>query len=370
MKIIQAVLFGILFVLASVILLFWGEGRAVATARALAEGAKLVISVDASSVDTANEGKLVHVSGNAVPQDVPADQQFGIAADGAIALRRKVEMLQWTEIARDVKQTGSDGSTINSTQYSYEKKWASSPIDSSSFRGASAPVNPPMPVEGESFVAALVELGAFSVAGQKLASLASFRPVALNDRETRQAAAAIGSARPIWLVNDIFISADDPGQPQIGDLKVSFARGDVSTVSVIGKQQGGRVTDYSASNGKDIFLAENGTVPADAMFKTAIENNIVLTWVLRGVGLLTMLIGFALIFSPLTETLGRLPFVGGLINGGVMLAAVAMTLLLGGVVIGIGWIFFRPLLGIAIIVGGVSLAYGLGKLAPRKTSTA
>src|SRR5690606_17530478 len=55
--------FGILMIVGMVVLLFWNEGRAVATARSLAEGAGMVVSVDANHADPAREGALVHVSG-------------------------------------------------------------------------------------------------------------------------------------------------------------------------------------------------------------------------------------------------------------------------------------------------------------------
>lgn len=370
MKILQAFFFGIIFILGSIILLFWGEGRAVAMAKALAEGARLVISIDAAAVSPDNDGKLIHISGDAVPQGVPGDEAFGISAEGAVSLQRKVEMLQWKEESRDVETTGLDGKTVKSTEYSYEKAWLAEPVDSSSFHDATAPQNPPMPIEGETFDVATVTLGAFSIAGNKIAPLAGFKPVPLTEDETAAAAAAIGNMKPVRLMNGVFLSSDSPDAPQIGDVRVSFARGDVSRVSAIGMQQGDGLTDYTTSNGKEIFLAENGNVPADAMFKTAIDENNVLTWVLRGVGLFAMFIGFMMLMSPLTETLGNIPFIGELINGGAMLAALAMTLLLGGVVIGIGWIFFRPLLGIGIILAGVALSYGLGRLGQKRQAAA
>jgi hypothetical protein len=47
---------GLLMLIAACVGLFWNEGRAVQTARSLAEGKGLVISVDPATVDAANEG--------------------------------------------------------------------------------------------------------------------------------------------------------------------------------------------------------------------------------------------------------------------------------------------------------------------------
>jgi hypothetical protein len=55
-----------------------------------------LVTVDASSVDPANEGKLVHLTAKAVTDETLADDMFGVSAN-AIKLRRNVEMYQWKE---------------------------------------------------------------------------------------------------------------------------------------------------------------------------------------------------------------------------------------------------------------------------------
>ncbi|MEI6722427.1 MAG: hypothetical protein WCO67_16805, partial [Betaproteobacteria bacterium] len=88
-----SILIGIVVVLISGIVLFWNEGRAVATAASLSEGASLVVSVAPGTVNPANDGKLVHVAGpTASAQDV-TDADFGFSVPG-LALRRTVEMYQ------------------------------------------------------------------------------------------------------------------------------------------------------------------------------------------------------------------------------------------------------------------------------------
>ena len=61
---IKGVLFGLVLIVGSCVFLFWNEGRAVQTQRSLTEGASLVVNADAARVDPANDGKLVHVSGD------------------------------------------------------------------------------------------------------------------------------------------------------------------------------------------------------------------------------------------------------------------------------------------------------------------
>src|ERR1043166_9414872 len=90
------VLIGIVLVIGSVIGLFWNEGRAVQTARSLAEGRGLVVDADASRVDPQNEGKLVHLSGDLKTTAPLRDPDFPVSATAA-RLVRVVSMYQWKE---------------------------------------------------------------------------------------------------------------------------------------------------------------------------------------------------------------------------------------------------------------------------------
>ena len=93
---VGGVVIGLLLIIGMVVLLFWNEGRAVTTARSLAEGAGAVVSVGADAVDAANEGKLIHVSGTVTTDSTPEDPDFAISATG-VRLVRNVEMFQWKE---------------------------------------------------------------------------------------------------------------------------------------------------------------------------------------------------------------------------------------------------------------------------------
>jgi hypothetical protein len=362
MNILKSALFGLVLIVGSCILLFWAEGRAVKTARSLEEGSGIVLEVSADKLDPANEGKLVHISGDAVPQEIPADKRLGVEAKGAMSLTRVVEMLQWKEIERDVERKDADGKVTKTKVYDYDKTWSDKLIDSSRFKMATAPKNPEMPLNGESFTVAAATVGAFTLSGNDVARLGKKTPVQLSDSGAASVVAAIGGTKPIWLVGNRFLLADNADQPQVGDIRIGYERGDVSRLSAIGKQIGGRLGPYTTSNGRDVFLIQAGNASASEMFKDAIAGNTALTWGLRVIGLLAMFFGFSLSFSPLTGTLGRLPVVGGLLRGGASLVALALTLALGSIVIALGWIFYRPLLALVIVVIGVGLAFAIGKL--------
>jgi len=50
--------------------LFWSERRSVRTAQVLAEGKVAVVSIPSDRVDAVNEGKLVHISGEATTDQI------------------------------------------------------------------------------------------------------------------------------------------------------------------------------------------------------------------------------------------------------------------------------------------------------------
>ena len=86
----KGILFGIVLFIGAIVLLFWNEGRAIKTLSSLEEGEKAVISIQAESVNNANEGKLVHLTGLATTEETLTDDQFSVSAK-AIKLKRKVE---------------------------------------------------------------------------------------------------------------------------------------------------------------------------------------------------------------------------------------------------------------------------------------
>ncbi|MBR1982492.1 MAG: TMEM43 family protein, partial [Akkermansia sp.] len=173
---------GVLF-LAAIPLLFWNEGRAVKTAKALEEGEAACVALPtADSIDPQYEGKLVHLTGNAVTQDTLTDGFFPGISLKAIELSRRVEYYQWveSESTREEKQVG--GSVKKITTYSYSKKWVSEPEDSSSFKEAGHDnIVHYTGVENENQNATNVTLGAFTLTPGQISSISGDKPVDLKD---------------------------------------------------------------------------------------------------------------------------------------------------------------------------------------------
>ena len=364
----KGIAFGVLLVLAAVVLLFSNEGRAVKRDRALGEGAGIVVSVESDRIDAANEGKLVHTSGQATSDVTLTDPVFGVSAR-ALKLARSVEMYQWQECAQSETKDKVGGGQETVTTYTYAKDWSSMAVDSAGFQEPAGHENPgAIPYEAEEQVAEPVTLGAFTLSPSLVGRLDDFEPLNLPSG-TAVPASLRGRAR---IQGASFYIGQNPSAPQVGDVRVSFSVVLPAEVSVVSKQVGDGLEPYETKNGQTIELLESGAVSAAAMFETAEKSNTVLTWVLRVAGLLVMALGFGMTLRPLSVIADVIPFVGNIVSAGTgfisFLAAAAVSL----TTISIAWIFYRPLIGLAIfaVVIGLTVAIVLKLRSAKKAEPA
>ncbi|MCO5152715.1 MULTISPECIES: TMEM43 family protein [unclassified Shinella] len=349
---------GFILLIACIWLLFWNEGRSVKTYRALVEGAGLVISVDNGSVDPANDGKLVHISGPVKPVGVPEDDVLGISADGAAGLERIVEMYQWVETSKSETRKQLGGSEETVTTYSYHKEWKRNEVSSGSFR-QSGHDNPQKPIDDASFPVESATIGAFSVDGRAVARLGDERPVPLTALDVNRMGEAVALGKPVSTIAGQAVFSFNPEDPQVGDIRIRFERSDIAEASFVGAQRGSGLTPYKTTNGRDLFLSDAGLVDATTMFDAAQSENTIITWLVRVGGLVGIFIGFAFILSILGVIADVVPFVGSIVRFGTTAIALVLTLLIGPAVIAIAWIAYRPLIAIAVLAAGVALAAGI-----------
>ncbi|EIC19358.1 TMEM43 family protein [Thiorhodovibrio frisius] len=362
---LTGMLVGIVLVAVAVGLLWWNEGRAVNRARALEEGLGQVVSVAADRVDAANQGLLVHLSGHADTDESLTDPVFGVT-EQAIKLRRSVEMYQWREHSQSETREKLGGGTETVTTYTYDRGWESSLISSSNFKKPGGHANPGrMPYEDWSQTANNVEVGAFRLSRDQLASLSNFNPVDLNDATpglTLPAGAEL-SGSEIYL-------GQNPGAPEIGDARIQFAAVTPQDISLVAVQKGNSFVPYQASNGNEVSLLESGTYSAQEMFQKAQDSNRQLTWILRLVGVVAMFIGFTMLFGTLRVLAAVVPMFGRLVGGAIGLVAGILTATISLVTIALAWIFYRPLLGGGMLVLGLALLFGLKRAGKAKAPAA
>lgn len=357
------VIFGLILIVLMVIGLFWNEGRAVQTARSLAEGSGAVVSVGADSVDAANDGKLVHVTGPVTADSGLSDPDFGIAAQG-LRLSRSVEMYQWKEESKSetTKKLGGGEETV--TTYSYSKVWDDSQIDSSDFKKPDGHQNPPMAIHSRTFQIPEGKLIAFDLDTPVLDRIEGDKDYSLSADQSAAIKAAYTGTKPLSIVDGKIYLGNDNTTPALGDYRIGYELAPLGVVSIVARQAGSRFEPYQTKAGDALLMVDTGNVPAEKMFADAVSANTLITWLLRGAGLLLLTIGFALFLSPIGVILDVIPFLGSMARMGTGIIAFVLAILVGTTTIAIAWFWYRPLLAVGILAAGVIAAvivYRIGR---------
>ncbi len=342
-------LFGLLFSGGAFWLLFWSEGQTVRRSQALNEGQESVISVAANEITSHYNGKLVHVTALADTQDVLSDPEFGVSAT-AIKLARKVEMYQWIETKHESTRKTSGGKTETTTTYSYSKDWRENFINSNSFN-LRYHANPPnMRYQSKTMTAQNVNAGDYRLSYGLISKIEAFQPLSVETLPDLD--------EQIQLSGGGYYIGANPANPEIGDYRITFRIVGPKEVSIVAQQSGqsgSTLAPYYTQSGETLELLEVGTRSAEEMFVMEHEKNRALMWGLRIAGFFLMVLGFHLLTSPIPVMADFISPIGNLVGFTTKLAAFLGAGTLSLITIGAAWIFYRPLIGGALIAGAVLL---------------
>ena len=353
---------GLLMFIIGTCLLWWNEGRTVRTAKAIGDAASHVESVaDVSRVDASLNGKLIHASAFADTKDTLTDDMFGVR-ELAIRLDRKVEYYQWVENAQTKEREKIGGGKETTTTYTYEKKWVDKPVNSAEFKDPQyQSANKVLAeVEERNEMAQHVTFGAYTLPELFVASISGSEPVEVRMTEEQRFTwnERLHMLRPkvnteTSLVhtsaNTVYLGLS-PNSPQIGDVRVTFTKVPPADISLIAQVDGSTFKAYRAKNGQSFSRVQMGTVSADEMIEQARSENNMLTWVLRLVGVLLIVIGLKGMFGLLPMLFKVLPFLGSIVDAGVGLVSWIFGLAWSLIIIAIAWLVFRPIIGISLLV--------------------
>jgi len=354
---IKGVLVGAVLFLVSFPLLFWNEGRAVHRAQDLEE-TKGAVSVQPDKVDPANDGKQVHLAGMAEPEGELKDPDFGVE-DKAIRLSRKVEMYQWREEKKEEKKKKLGGGEETVTTYTYKEVWSEKeePLTYAK-RDTAKYNNPPMPsLKSETWQAGVVKVGAFGLSKDVIDLIKEDVPLTVKDPPP---SGTKGKEEGFVVRDGMFYKpadldkSKDSTAPAIGDVHVSYKEVKPQEVSLIAKQDNGTLAASTTKRGGTVLEVRPGKLSKDEMIAKAEEENVMLTWVLRLVGFVLMAVGIFLFFKPFVVFADVIPFVGDLLGVGIGLFAALTAIPLTLITIALGWVFYRPLVGVPLLVAGVA----------------
>ncbi len=346
----KGIFFGLIFIVGSVILIWWNESRSVNLSNALHQMQEEIVTLPNTTYDVGFEKKLVYIQSEVKPSSKINDSLFGVTCD-ALKLKRIVKMYQWKENTSTTEEKKLGGSTEKITTYDYEKEWFSRGIDSASFKHPLDHKNPPMQYKGQTFTAD-AKMGDYQISAGLISKIGATKSLDNLSKVDNNHG------------NFLYLG-DDPQNPKVGDVKITYLQAKSGVYSVVAKLENRSFGNYEIDD-RELGFIRAGKVSADEIFEDELSSNTVLTWVLRVVGLLVMFFGFIFIMSLLVTLANVVPFLGTILGGATALVAGLLTFVLGSVVIAFAWLGARPILALGIIVGGIAIAFVMGKFGNKK----
>lgn len=371
--------FGFLLLIAGIVLLFWNEGRTVKTTKMLKEAQKVCIDVpDITSVDPELNGKTIHATGLAKTDEVLEESQFGVSAN-AIKLIRKVEYYQVVEHSKTETKDKIGGGQETTTTYTYEAEWCDEPVNSSSFHDPSERDDNwvLLKVDDQTIEAQNVAFGGYRLSPELISQKND--QVAHNVEIDEEYVAYLDSeisdlveedGQFVHINGNVVYLGANPNHPYIGDVRVSFYRVDNGDVSIIAKVVGDTFEKFTAKNGYSLQRLSTGIHGMDEMFETEHSSNKTTAWLLRILGFLMIWFGLRNIFKILETLFKVLPFLANIVGLGLNIATFVLALVITLIVIALGWLWYRPLLGILLLVAAGALIWYFAKKGKEKAPVA
>ena len=141
-----------------------------------------------------------------------------------------------------------------------------------------------------------------------------------------------------------------PGAPEVGDVRVTFEKVVPAKVTVMAVVDGDTFKPFKAKNGKRFQTLVMGAKSGDEIIEAEKEANNMILWFLRILGCLMVIGGLKGIFGFIETILKVVPFIAGIFGWGVGLVCTIIGVAWSLIVIAIAWLFYRPLLGISLLV--------------------
>jgi hypothetical protein len=140
-----------------------------------------------------------------------------------------------------------------------------------------------------------------------------------------------------------------PGSPEVGDVRVTFEQVVPAKVTVMAVVDGDTFKPFKAKNGKRFQTLVMGKKSGDEIIDAEKAANNTLLWIFRIVGILLVIGGLKGIFGFIETILKVVPFIANIFGWGVGLVCTVIGIAWSLIVIALAWLFYRPVLGIALL---------------------
>ncbi|MEX1378010.1 MAG: TMEM43 family protein [Eubacteriales bacterium] len=343
---------GIIMIVVFTVVLFNNEGRAVNRKKALE-------NIDnAVEISSAVDGDLIIMSGEAQTDAVITDDVFMVEApENTIKMKKTVSMYQWVE--------HSETDDNDNVTYTYKKEWSTSLQDSSGFHTQAGHENPAaMIYSSNRYTANEVKIGEYTLESVFVDKLNKYQPYSNMHVPVKDLKFSLNE-------NKIFISESGTTSitsPGIGDYLIEYEIVQGETITIVGGKTGSTIISYYTKNG-NLNEVSYGIKDKAVLKQEKIDENNRLTWIIRIGSIIALMAAFGMLFSPLTTLLGRVPILGSIVTGGAALIGGVLGGAWGIIVIAIGWLYFKPVLAISMIVGVVAIVVLVSRAKKHQQST-
>jgi len=348
-------LLGTILVLLGSSLLFWNEGRAIRTSRALEECLRDITVLDSvDSVFEENEGSLLLVSGHLAISNSLGDDIYGLSVH-VVKLKKTVEVYQWKETKHTKRRKVRNGNgqyvTKIDKRYSYHKGWYDYPIDSNRFHRHYGHDNQPSsawPTKSKLETNTNVRIGGFMLGPNIINKINNFRPLGGEELPT-----------PAWvwvkLYEGIYYHTDNILDPAVGDYRVQFAVAgrEGEAFSIVGKQRGKGIVPHQTKSGEEILILKTGRKTAEEIFVSEHHQNRTWTWIYRLGGWFPLFLGLLCLSSLLGQFLDMFPMTRSIVTMGSTSLPFTVSVTLTLSIIGVGWSWYRPVVGLSLLLLGI-----------------
>lgn len=338
---IKGVLLGLILVAGSSYFLFTNEGS-VDLSEFAVEAMELFGIEELGALD----GEFIALTGDVVTDETLEDEYARL--DDSLYLKRDVETYAWVEDKDTKTESNTGGSSTTKTTYTYSKKWVSKVPATAEFKDPVGHEN----VYNE-YDSGFERADKIIVAGLEVDTFGLRMPAASTDVTTQ-----------VELLTDDFIEYGDYlfngvgtlTDPQVGDARVKYySVNELDTGTLFGKWNAERsmMDPYYADEVKIHGLYVGNK---DMALETMHSEYLTKLWMVRLFALIFMFAGFSAIFAPFHTILDVIPAIGNLGKGAAAALSFVLTVLLGGIIILLGKVWYSWILFVLI---GLVLA-GLG----------
>jgi hypothetical protein len=192
-----------------------------------------------------------------------------------------------------------------------------------------------------------VTVGGFRLSRKLVAQVQNFRDVPAVSLVAERS----NLGKPVHVAGDAYYVGTNPIAPTVGDLRVTFRFAPAGDeVTVIGQQVGQTFTTWGAEGNTLEPRLVMDEEDVDTMFDAVETESPLPIWAFRAAGAFLAFFGFMLMLHPLVPVASEVPVIGPLVQGGAALVSLALSLGTSLLTISIGWLVYRPLIGVPLVL--------------------